>query len=52
MLSSYFNFIGIIFWIGIAATIIDTIFFILDAFEEKNSRNKWGGLSHGESITH
>ena len=48
----YKNFIGLIFWIGIAATIIDTIFFILDAFEEKNSRNKWGGLSHGESITH
>ena len=48
----YKNFIGIIFWIGISAIIIDTIFFILDAFEEKNSRNKWGGLSHGESITH
>ena len=48
----YKNFLGIIFWIGILATIIDTIFFILDAFEEKNSRNKWGGLSHGESITH
>ena len=27
-------------------------YFFLDAFEEKNSRNKWGGLSHGESITH
>ena len=48
----YKNFIGIIFWIGVSAIIIDTIFFILDAFEEKNSRNKWGGLSHGESITH
>ena len=48
----YKNFIGIIFWIGVLAIIIDTIFFILDAFEEKNSRNKWGGLSHGESITH
>ena len=48
----YKNYIGIIFWIGISAILIDTIFFILDAFEEKNSRNKWGGLSHGESITH
>ena len=48
----YKNFIGIIFWIGVSAIIIDTIFFILDAFEEKNSRNKWGGLSHGEYITH
>ena len=48
----YNNFLGIIFWIGVSAIIIDTIFFILDAFEEKNSRNKWGGLSHGESITH
>lgn len=48
----YKNFVGIIFWIGVSAIIIDTIFFILDAFEEKNSRNKWGGLSHGESITH
>ena len=48
----YKNFIGILFWIGVLAIIIDTIFFILDAFEEKNSRNKWGGLSHGESITH
>ena len=36
----YKNFIGIIFWIGVSAIIIDTIFFILDAFEEKNSRNK------------
>ena len=48
----YKNFVGTIFWIGVSAIIIDTIFFILDAFEEKNSRNKWGGLSHGESITH
>ena len=48
----YKNFFGIIFWIGISTIIIDTIFFILDAFEEKKSRNKWGGLSHGESITH
>ena len=48
----YKNFIGILFWIGVLAIIIDTIFFILDAFEEKNSRNKWGGLSHGEYITH
>ena len=48
----YKNFLGIIFWIGVSAIIIDTLFFILDAFEEKNSRNKWGGLSHGESITH
>ena len=48
----YKNFVGIIFLLGILAIIIDTIFFILDAFEEKNSRNKWGGLSHGESSTH
>ena len=48
----YKNIIGIIFVVGVLAMIIDTIFFILDAFEEKNSRNKWGGLSHGESITH
>ena len=48
----YENFFGILFWIGIIAIIIDTIFFILDVFEEKNSRNKWGGLSHGESIIH
>tara|TARA_Y100000758_G_scaffold9001_1_gene6955 strand:- start:23 stop:517 length:495 start_codon:yes stop_codon:yes gene_type:complete len=48
----YKNFQGIIFWLGVSAIIIDTIFFILDAFEEKNSRKKWGGLSHGESITH
>ena len=48
----YKNFLGIIFWIGVSAIIFDTIFFILDAFEEKNSRNKWGGLSHGEYITH
>ena len=27
-------------------------YFFLDAFEEKISRNKWGGLSHGESMTH
>lgn len=48
----YKNFVGIVFWIGVLAVMIDTIFFILDAFEEKNSRNKWGGLSHGEYITH
>ena len=48
----YKNYFGILFWIGISAIIIDTVFFILDAFEEKNSRDKWGGLSHGESITH
>ena len=48
----YKNFHGILFSIGICAIIIDTIFFILDAFEEKYSRIKWGGLSHGESITH
>ena len=29
----YKNYSGIIFWIGISAIIIDTIFFILDAFE-------------------
>ena len=40
----YKNFQGIIFWLGVSAIIIDTIFFILDAFEEKNSRNKWGGV--------
>ena len=48
----YKNFIGILFWIGVLSIIIDTIFFILDAFEEKNSRDRWGGLSHGEYITH
>ena len=48
----YKNFNGIILWIGILTIIIDTIFFMLDAFEEKNSRKKWGGLSHGENITH
>ena len=48
----YKNFNGIILWIGIVAIIIDTVFFMLDAFEEKNSRKKWGGLSHGEYITH
>tara|TARA_B100001750_G_C15282648_1_gene483221 strand:- start:253 stop:705 length:453 start_codon:yes stop_codon:yes gene_type:complete len=48
----YKNFFGILFWIGVLAIIIDAIFFILDAFEEKNSRKKWGGLSHGEYITH
>ena len=48
----YKNFTGIIYWIGVTAVIIDTIFFILDAFEEKNSRNKWNGLSHGEYMTH
>jgi len=48
----YKNFDGIILWIGILAIIIDTVFFMLDAFEEKNSRKKWGGLSHGEYITH
>ena len=48
----YKNFDGIILWIGISAIIIDTVFFMLDAFEEKNSREQWGGLSHGEYITH
>ena len=48
----YKNFTGVLFWIGISAIIIDTIFFMLDAFEEKNSREKWGGLSHGEYIIH
>ena len=48
----YKNFVGILFWVGVSAIIIDTIFFILDAFEEKNSRDRWGGLSHGEYITH
>ena len=48
----YKNFNGIILWIGILTIIIDTIFFMLDAFEEKNSRKKWGGLPHGEYITH
>ena len=48
----YKNFVGILFWIGIVAIIIDTIFFMLDAFEEKNSRIKWGGLSRGEYIAH
>ena len=48
----YNNFVGILFWIGVSAIIIDSIFFILDAFEEKNSRDRWGGLSHGEYITH
>ena len=48
----YKNFEGIIYYIGISAIIIDIIFFILDALEEKQSRNKWGGLSHGEYITH
>ena len=48
----YNNYKGIIFLIGICAVIIDTIFFILDAFEEKHSRNKWNGLPHGEYITH
>lgn len=48
----YKNFVGLLFWVGISAIIIDTIFFILDAFEEKNSRDRWGGLSHGEIITH
>ena len=35
----YKNFTGMLFWIGILAIIIDTIFFMLDAFEEKNSRS-------------
>ena len=48
----YKNFSGFIFYVGVLAVIIDTIFFVLDAFEEKRSRDKWGGLSHGESITH
>ena len=48
----YKNFDGIILWVGIFAILIDTIFFMLDAFEEKNSREQWGGLSHGEYITH
>ena len=48
----YKNFVGVLFWVGILAIIIDTIFFMLDAFEEKNSRKKWGGLPHGEYITH
>ena len=48
----YKNFNEIILWIGILTIIIDTIFFMLDAFEEKNSRKKWGGLPHGEYITH
>ena len=48
----YKNFDGIIIWIGILTIIIDTIFFMLDVFEEKNSRKKWGGLPHGEYITH
>ena len=48
----YKNFTGIIFWIGVLAVIVDTIFFLLDSFEEKNSRKKWGGLSHGEYVTH
>jgi len=46
------NFTGIIFWISIIVIIIDTIFFILDAFEEKYSRVRWGGLSHTESVIH
>ena len=48
----YKNYDGLILWIGIIAILIDTIFFMLDAIEEKNSRKKWGGLSHGEYITH
>ena len=48
----YKNFFGIVFVVGVLAVIVDTLFFILDAVEEKNSRNKWGGLSHGEYITH
>ena len=34
----YKNFIGVIFWIGCLAIIIDTVFFILDIIAEKNSR--------------
>ena len=48
----YKNFIGVIFWIGCLAIIIDTVFFILDIIAEKNSRKKWGGLSHGEYAAH
>ena len=48
----YKNFIGVVFFIGVLAVIIDSVFFILDAVEEQNSRKRWGGLSHGEYITH
>ena len=48
----YKNFVGIVFVVGVLAVIVDTLFFILDAVEEKNSRIKWGGLSHGEYMTH
>ena len=48
----YDNFTGVIISIGFIAICIDTIFFILDSIEEKNSRNIFGGLSHEEYITH
>ena len=48
----YKNFTGIVFLVGVLAVIVDTLFFLLDAVEEKKSRNKWGGLSNGEYITH
>ena len=38
--------------VGVLAVIVDTLFFLLDAVEEKKSRSKWGGLSNGEYITH